>query len=166
MKKLKIIAAILVVVLAYSTVLIPVQPVKASKNNYITRAQAVAAINRKLGIGSYSEKKMARVTDCKPKDKSYKIMAKAVSAGLISPNAKGRLYPNKKADYQYVASILAKIWYVKADAIPLYQAESSMSTENDYVSSGRYENDLMQRAIDKKTKLTNKMLQIFLKKIS
>lgn len=101
-----------VLLLALAMVLstLAVTPVQAkTKAKYVTRAEVLSQVEKLIGATVQSED-IREVKDVKKKDSYYKTMSIALNAGLVEPNAKTqKLYPQKKATWNYVAGVLANI---------------------------------------------------------
>ena len=80
----------------------------AKKKNTISRADALAKIEKIIGAKKTS-KDMESITDVKKGDACYKTISVALNAGMIQADAAGKVKPEKKADYKFVASVLSAV---------------------------------------------------------
>ncbi len=98
---------------------------------YVTRAAVLRQVEKILGA-SVQSADMSSVKDVTKKDSCYKTMAIALQAGLVKPNAKtGKLYPNKKATWGYLAGVVSKVLEVnKAEVLGLQNANQKLTKTN------------------------------------
>ena len=81
---------------------------KTKKQQYVTRVDVLQQVEKIIGARATSNA-IAKVKDVKKGASSYKIMSIALNAGLVKPDSKQKMYPDKPATNKYVASILAKM---------------------------------------------------------
>lgn len=81
---------------------------KLSPNSKITRGEVINAFVVLLGATKESDE-IKNVIDVKKGSTYYNTMAVALNAELVNPDAKKKLYPEKKATEEYVAKIIAKL---------------------------------------------------------
>jgi hypothetical protein len=88
-------------------------PVPASADIKIapiaTQAQVLTRLVKTMGLTKKaSAAQMSKVKDVKKNSSYYTAVSKALKAGLIKPDSKGKIYPTKKATFKYVVTLLSK----------------------------------------------------------
>ena len=103
----KVVAAC--VIFAMIVTMLPASTVHAAKKkNTISRADVLAKIEKIIGAKKTSDG-MGSITDVKESDDCYKTISVALNAGMIQADEAGKVKPEKKADYKFVASVLSAV---------------------------------------------------------
>jgi hypothetical protein len=106
-KMKKVVSALLVMAMVLSSLSLPIQA--SAKAAYATRGKVIAQVVKATGAKkTASAKQMKAVKDVKKSSSNYKAVSKALKVGIITPDAKGKVYPEKTATYEYAAALLAK----------------------------------------------------------
>ena len=81
---------------------------KTVKKTCVTRAYMLQQVEKLIGATETSED-ITKVKDVKKGTSEYRIMSIALNAGLVKADKNQKLYPNRKATNNYVATVLGKV---------------------------------------------------------